>query len=38
MFYDDPRCIKLANRIFIYKNIIPKEILDEIKKISMILK
>lgn len=32
MFYDDPRCIKLADRIFIYKNIIPQEILDEIQK------
>jgi len=28
MFYDDPRCTKLADRIYIYKNIIPKEIMD----------
>jgi hypothetical protein len=28
MFYDDPRCTKLADRIYIYKNIIPKEITD----------
>jgi len=32
MFYDDPRCTKLADRLYIYKNIIPKEISDPINK------
>jgi len=32
MFYDDPRCTKLADRIFIYKNIIPKDILEDLQK------
>jgi hypothetical protein len=32
MFYDDPRCKKIANRIYIFKNIIPKEIIESINK------
>lgn len=30
MFKDDPRCIQLAPRVFIFKNIIPKEIMDSV--------
>jgi hypothetical protein len=32
MFYDNPKCIKLSERVFIFKNIIPKEILDLVNK------
>jgi hypothetical protein len=28
MFYDDPRCVQLAPKIFHFKNILPKEIMD----------
>jgi len=32
MFYDRPDCIKLAEKIFLFKNIIPKELLTDITK------
>jgi hypothetical protein len=32
MFYDHPQCIKLADRIYIFKNIIPKEMSETITK------
>ena len=32
MFYDNPKCTRLSDRIFIYKNIIPKEIMDAVNK------
>jgi hypothetical protein len=30
MFYDKPNCTKLADRIYVFKNIIPKEIMDSV--------
>jgi hypothetical protein len=32
MFYDRPDCIKLSEKIFVFKNVIPKEMLEEYTK------
>lgn len=34
MFYDDPRCIKIAPRIYKFENIIPKEIYDPLYAVA----
>jgi hypothetical protein len=35
MFYDRPDCIKLAEKIFLFKNALPKELIDHLNKAYM---